>query len=224
MGMKANDAALTFVEVAFKEVDAIYDLPGAFRLVGSPTKPKLVVDNSRFAPLMAGTYGFPKYTDENGDEANDVNSDVPGVYQGVRVEGYAPFLRTFARKRVGDLDDKFVYVFAADDKGGTSNVRLVHELYFKKGEFQHVDFAGGAGKNDRKPADDAEKHQKIQLPIFRINGGQKTQLSWFFLLAHYCLPWSRLENSAPTCRSPAARRGSSTRCGPTASPTATSRR
>ncbi len=185
-------AAVVAVEVAFREVNAMFDLTHGRRAVGSPDKPQIVYQ----AAFLFNYYGGysrhdPKYEDDFGNKVYDVKSDMPGMYQGIRITGLGPSLRTFSRKLVEKIDNKFVYVFVSDSKSG-SNMRLHAELSFKGGEFQLVDLKANAEKDVR--AASGEKRSKLIVEV-KTMARQEGPFYWF-ILAPYQLPWVALQNMA----------------------------
>lgn len=180
-------AAVIEVEVAFKEIFAIYELYGMRRVIGSPEQPKVVFET---LSMFYGSYGNrwdPRYEDDLGNPIYDVKAqDLPGVYQVQRVTGYAPALRTFSRKLSEKIDKKWVYVFVSQDKAG-SKMQLGAELAFAGGSFQLVDLKANEGK-DTRPAS-GEKRTKLQAAIRSVGGG--TAQLWFLLAPHQ-IPWAGL--------------------------------
>lgn len=181
-------AAVVGIEIAFREVNAIFDTNGGRRVVGTPDKPLVVYE----VPNVFGAYARkydPKFEDDFGNKVREVKSDMPGVYQPVRITGYAPAFRTFSRKLVEKIDNKFVYVFESSNKGG-SDMKLLAELHFKGGEFQLVDLKANAEK-DARPAS-GDKRSKLIVTAKSITMS-KGPFLWFLLAPHQ-IPWAGLQN------------------------------
>jgi hypothetical protein len=191
MAQKPNRAAVTHFEVVFKEIDALYDLPGRERLVGSPNKPQVAIDNSFQDQLLIDRYRFPRFVDAMGEAIEDATSDVPGMYGAVRVQGYWPFWRGFSRKRAATIDKKYVYVFSADTVDG-AGMALEYEIYLDKGELALVDLARNAKMDVRKPG--KQKQKSVWLDVVRVKGGKPSVVFYFAILAPMQIPWQRLQD------------------------------
>jgi hypothetical protein len=103
-------------------------------------------------------------------------------------------VRAFARDAGKAIDQKYVYVWRAQDARGTG-LKLMHELWFEEGEFQHVSFdgkQGGRGKDVRKAS--GPRHTVLPLVV----GSFEVPAYWyFFLLSPVQYPWAALERIAP---------------------------
>jgi hypothetical protein len=192
MSLNPNKSAITQIEVSMREIDRVYDLTGFNALaLGPDGKPELLTRQPDFSVFRANPFNF---LNDAGEEVSRPArlKPVPGVYRSVRLEGYAPFLRTFARSESQKIDRKFVYVWSADSSRA-SVVELEHELYFENGDFRVVPFASPAnkGKDIRPP--EGERRSRLLLDVVSFWGGSQEKESYYFYLAPYQLPWQSLE-------------------------------
>jgi hypothetical protein len=182
-GAAKVESAVAVIEVTFREVSAIYDLYGHRRVIGPASKPKVVIDTSAFFDaLVSGD--DPAYEDMFGNAVKKTKArDMPGVYQGQRIDGTGSSLRTFSRELVREIDDKWLYVFFSQKKNG-DNPSFYAELRFEKGKFQRVDMKEEGGKDERAPSGDATDKLYLEVQTIEEDGFQ-----YFFLLTAYQLPW-----------------------------------
>jgi len=172
MSLNPNKSAITQIEVSMREIDRVYDLTGFNALaLGPDGKPELLTRQPDFSVFRANPFNF---LNDAGEEVSRPArlKPVPGVYRSVRLEGYAPFLRTFARSESQKIDRKFVYVWSADSSRA-SVVELEHELYFENGDFRVVPFASPAnkGKDIRPP--EGERRSRLLLDVVSFWGGSQ---------------------------------------------------
>lgn len=192
MSLHPNKSAITQIEVSMREIDRVYDLTGFNALTLGPNgKSELLTRQPDFSVFRANPFNFLNDAGEEVSRPGKLKS-VPGVYRSVRLEGYAPFLRTFARSESTKIDRKFVYVWSADP-ARASVVELEHELYFENGEFRVIPFDSPAnkGKDIRPP--EGERRSRLLLDVVSFWDGAQEKESYFFYLAPYQLPWQSLE-------------------------------
>lgn len=192
MSLNPNQSAITQIEVTMREIDRVYDLTGFNTLTLDPDgKPEFLSVQPDFSVFRGNPFNFL-------DDAGEVVSrpgklkPLPGVYRSVRLEGYAPFLRSFARSESRKIDRKFVYVWSADP-ARASVIELEHELFFENGEFRIVPFSSPANKGKDVRAPEGERRSRLLLDVVSFWGGAQEKESYYFYLAPYQLPWQSLE-------------------------------
>lgn len=189
MPRKRNQSAITHIEVTFQEIDRIYDLlPGT--LLTDTDQGRGLVYQAKAHLELAGM--LSDYVDEDGHDLYGSKKIMDGVYRGVRVAGYLPFVQAFVRQRSTNIDQKYVYVWSGDGAGKA--LQLEYELYFHSGSFQKVAFDSpdNKGKDTRQPA--GESSQRLQLDLLSFWGAQQVKEGYFFLLAPYQLPWAAVQD------------------------------
>jgi hypothetical protein len=188
--LKKNQSAITQIEVTFREIDRLFDTLSdgtgvpSYRIaaIDRNGKPRVIVHDP-FSALMHS----PSFSDENGDPIRDEMYEMPGVYRSIRSTEAPHFLwHTFARWKSRPIDNKYVYVWAADSKTG-SGIRLAYELYFSGGKFRFIDVKSV----DRRPKGTAQ--EKLVLDLISFKDAQEKQVFYFFLLARFQIPVKRLE-------------------------------
>ncbi len=200
MSLKPNKSIITHIEVTFREIDRIFDLlPGSILAAGGARGARRVTDAGLCPGAGLLRIGRGTWCDEAGNDAQGVVNFAPGVYRGVRVTGYAPFLQTFERDKSAPLDRKYLYVYAAQAASKAAG-ELHCELYFEKGEFQRVplDQGSGEGQDTRAPA--GAKCKRLLLDLISAKGAQQAQQSYYFFLAPYQLPWAAVQELGSSIR------------------------
>lgn len=192
--LNQNRSTITHIEVTFREIDRIYDLlPGTLLADTAPGK-ELVYKAQDNLMTRVDSLQWRGFLDEEGREVTGVEKRLlNGVYRGVRVTGYAPFLQSFLRDRSMLIDQKYVYVWSADASSGKA-VELEYELYFQNGKFQKVSFdsAGNNGKDTRQPA--GEWSDRLQLDVLSFWDASHAKEGYFFFLAPFQLPWAAVQD------------------------------